>query len=86
MVKLDYHRTSSAFYSSDRFGPTPLARTLTLTFVCYLVAIRPCKEGRFHKKEYVFDKTDRNGQTVFSSNKNHGILIHVTELMNETEY
>ena len=80
------NRTSSAFYANDRYGPTPLASGMvTLTFGCYLVAIRPYKEGRFHKKEYVFDKTDKNGRTVFSSNESHDILIHVTELMNETE-
>lgn len=55
--------------------------------VC-LIGIRARTEGRFFEKEYVFDRQNGSGQTVFLTEGEcaHGVyLTHVTEMMNETE-
>lgn len=77
---------------NERVSATPTSRkepqACLYYFGCYLVAIRPYKEGRFFKKEYVFDKTENNGKLIFKPGifQNNCYLTHVTELMNETEY
>lgn len=58
------------------------------SFGCYLVGLRPRKEGRFFQKEYVFDKTGEEGRGVFipTISTPRGLyLSHVCEVMNETE-
>ena len=59
------------------------------SFGCYLVGLRPRKEGRFFQKEYVFDKTGEEGRGVFTptiSTPQGLYLNHVCEVMNETEW
>ena len=59
------------------------------SFGCYLVGLRPRKEGRFFQKEYVFDKTGEEGRGVFPptiSTPQGLYLNHVCEVMNETEW
>lgn len=87
------YRSCTAYSYGDRSSTTPIARkeihSYPYLFGCYLVAIRPYKEGRFFKKEYVFDKTGANGKNIFVPSMNHNsnsFLTHVTELMNETEF
>lgn len=86
-------RSLTAYSYGDRTSTTPVARKeihyYPYLFGCYLVAIRPYKEGRYSKKEYIFDKTEANGKNVFVPSMNHNsdsYLTHVTELMNETEF
>lgn len=63
--------------------------SVSYVFGVCLVSIRPRTEGRFFKKEYVFDKQNANGRAVFLTEGGkcaHGVyLTHITEMMNETE-
>ena len=58
------------------------------SFGCYLMGLRPRKEGRFFQKEYVFDKTGEEGRGVFipTISTPQGLYLNqVCEVMNETE-
>ena len=63
--------------------------SVSYVFGMCLVSVRPRTEGRFFKKEYVFDKQNANGRAVFLTEGGkcaHGVyLTHITEMMNETE-
>lgn len=40
-------------------------------FGCYLVGVQPYKEGRFFKKEYIFDSSNNHGKSIFVPNILH---------------
>ena len=87
------NRSLPTYSCNERPASTPITKKqihrYPYCFGCYVVAIRPYKEGRFFKKEYIFDKTENNGKNIFNpsiSSHHDDYLTHVIELMNETEY
>ena len=87
------NRSLPTYSCNERPASTPITKkeihSYPYYFGCYVVAIRPYKEGRFFKKEYIFDKTENNGKNIFNpsiSSHHDDYLTHVIELMNETEY
>ena len=86
------HRSLPAYSYIDRPSMTATSKkeihNYPYLFGCYVVAIRPYKEGRYFKKEYIFDKSDKNGKNVFNpimTSLHDVYLTHVIELMNETD-
>ena len=52
------------------------------------MTIRPCVEGRFFAKEFVFDNSGNNGRLLFGNEapvSGKTTLTHVIESMDETE-